>query len=189
MGWNVKNLKAVSIQTIGNGLWLGTLVWLVLGLWLEVVGFIPCWVGATLFSWVVAIWRGARTIVRAEMDEELSMGSLKGADSSESDVTQILFSALDDMEKEVGSTGLIHIKDVISAEFIKRPDFHPLQSNLKDTNARSLVLYSILTTVWNKLTFGDYHTGRGVLNATGKELLKLREYATEQLRLNGEMSE
>ena len=50
MGWNEIILKSVSIQAIGNGLWLGTLGWLVLGLWVNVAGFIPCWISIVAFS-------------------------------------------------------------------------------------------------------------------------------------------
>jgi hypothetical protein len=58
--------------TLGNGLWLGFLSWLVLGVWLDVVGFVPCWFGATLVSWFLAIRRQYRAIeVRQEISEEM----------------------------------------------------------------------------------------------------------------------
>ena len=53
----IKDLRVVSLVTIGNGLWLGLLAWLVLGVWLEVATFLPCWIGATLISWFAAIQR------------------------------------------------------------------------------------------------------------------------------------
>jgi hypothetical protein len=72
MEWTTADLRTVSITTVINGLWLGILAWLLLGLWLNLVGFVPCWLGATLVSWPVAILRVGRAIgVREEILEEM----------------------------------------------------------------------------------------------------------------------
>lgn len=69
--WTERDLKTVTFVTLGNGLWLGFLSWLVLGVWLDVIGFVSCWLGATLVSWFVAIQRQYRAIeMRQQILEE-----------------------------------------------------------------------------------------------------------------------
>ena len=62
INWTLDDYKVVNFVAIGNGLWLGFLLWLVLSVWLDVTGFLQCWLGATVFSWIVAIIRQARVI-------------------------------------------------------------------------------------------------------------------------------
>ena len=72
MSWTRSDLSTVAMVTLGNGLWLGFIFWLVLGVWLEMVGFIPCWLGATFLSWIIAIKRQYRVMeIRAKMNEEM----------------------------------------------------------------------------------------------------------------------
>jgi hypothetical protein len=71
MTWTERDLKTVTFVTLGNGLWPGFLSWLVLGLWLDMIGFVPCWLGATVVSWFLAIQRQYRAIeVREEMPSQ-----------------------------------------------------------------------------------------------------------------------
>lgn len=69
INWTMQDFRMVSFVALGNGLWLGFLVWLVLGLWLDILSFIPIWITATLLSWILAIYRQARVIrMRESMD-------------------------------------------------------------------------------------------------------------------------
>ena len=73
MEWTREDRKTVTIWTLGNGLWLGFLLWLIFGVWLGLAGFFTCWIVATFFSWFVAIWRVSRGIVlrtKIELDEK-----------------------------------------------------------------------------------------------------------------------
>lgn len=73
LGFTREDRNTVAIWTLGNGLWLGTLLWLIFGLWLGLAGFLTCWIVATFFSWFVAIWRVSRGIVlrtKIELNEE-----------------------------------------------------------------------------------------------------------------------
>ena len=53
-------LRRVAFLTLANGLWLGIVAWLVLGVWLDVMGFLPCWILATLMAWIIAMSRRHR---------------------------------------------------------------------------------------------------------------------------------
>ncbi len=69
--WTLDDYKIVNFVAIGNGLWLGFLLWLILGVWLEWAGFIACWIGATIFSWLVAVNRQYKVIeMREDVDSE-----------------------------------------------------------------------------------------------------------------------
>lgn len=70
-------MKLVTIVTIGNGLWLGTLLWLVLGLWLEQFSFWQCLIAALVISWILAIWRGAKAIVARENDPQARLAQME----------------------------------------------------------------------------------------------------------------
>jgi hypothetical protein len=54
-GWTERDLRTVTFVTVGNGLLLGFLLWLVLGFLLDIAGFVTCWIGATLISFPLAI--------------------------------------------------------------------------------------------------------------------------------------
>lgn len=60
--WTEHDLHRVTLMTLRTGLWLGILSWLVLGLWLNVAGFVQCWIGATLASWPLIIYRQGRRL-------------------------------------------------------------------------------------------------------------------------------
>ena len=60
--WTEHDLHRVTLVTLRTGLGLGILSWLVLGLWLNVAGFVQCWIGATLVSWPLTIYRQSRSL-------------------------------------------------------------------------------------------------------------------------------
>jgi uncharacterized membrane protein YvlD (DUF360 family) len=62
--WTEADLRRVTFVTLGNAIWLGALLWLVLDLWLGVAGFWACILAAVLISWVRAIWWQGRVIAR-----------------------------------------------------------------------------------------------------------------------------
>ncbi len=64
--WKLRNFAEVAIATVVSGLFYGTLAWLALGLWLDLLSFYYCWAGATIISWPIAIWREARRMVKEE---------------------------------------------------------------------------------------------------------------------------
>ena len=70
-GWTERDLKTVALVTVGNGLLLGFLLWLVLGLWLDIAGFVTCWIGATLISFPLAILEQGRVIESREILDDL----------------------------------------------------------------------------------------------------------------------
>ena len=163
MIWNEANLKAVAIQTIGNGLWLGTLAWLVVGLWLDLVGFMPCWLGATIISWLLAIQRKA------------------GSDILGNEV----LSALKEIEKETGiSIPDPTIRDILE-EVTARLGSGQEYSNTLDL--KNQVLYAVRTVAVSQLIYGDFHIYRGTLNDAGNRLVRLHEYASDQLVSTGEL--
>tara|TARA_B110000902_G_C14183021_1_gene541233 strand:- start:285 stop:512 length:228 start_codon:yes stop_codon:yes gene_type:complete len=69
--WNATDLKTVNIMTLVNGLWSGFIVWLIIGLWLEMAGFIACWLGATTFSFFVALNRVGAMVERRNNEESM----------------------------------------------------------------------------------------------------------------------
>ena len=50
---------------------LGFLLWLVLGLWLDLGRFVTCWIGATLISFPLAILEQRREIECREILDDL----------------------------------------------------------------------------------------------------------------------
>lgn len=71
--WTENDLRSVTYVTIGNGLWLGFVAWLVLGLCLELFTFIPIWIISTLISWIVAIYRQYTLIeIRECINEDIT---------------------------------------------------------------------------------------------------------------------
>lgn len=60
--WTAADVKSINIMTLINGLWLGFILWLILGLWLDITDFLQCWLGATIFSFCVALNRQASII-------------------------------------------------------------------------------------------------------------------------------
>jgi len=50
---------------------LGFLLWLVLGLWLDIAGFVTCWIGATLISFPLAILEQRGEIESREILDDL----------------------------------------------------------------------------------------------------------------------
>jgi hypothetical protein len=70
-GWTERDAKTVTLVTAGNGLLLGFLLWLVLGLWLDIAGFVTCWIGATLISFPLAILEQRGEIESREILDDL----------------------------------------------------------------------------------------------------------------------
>jgi hypothetical protein len=70
-GWTERDLKTVTFVTVGNGLLLGFLLWLVLGLWLDIAGFVTCWIGATVISFPLAILEQRGEIESREIMDDL----------------------------------------------------------------------------------------------------------------------
>ncbi|WP_033069824.1 hypothetical protein [Thalassospira australica] len=66
--WTKDDFKQVTVLTLGNGIWLSAISWLVLGYWLEYFSFFACVSISIVFSWIVAIWRTAKNILRREED-------------------------------------------------------------------------------------------------------------------------
>ena len=176
--WTREDRKTVVILTLINGLWFGALLWLILGVWLDLVGFFPCWIGATLFSWIVAVWRVGRGIMmRTNLEEELEPAS---------DEVETVLATIDAVEKEEGAEGLFQIKRLVVREVVDNEDKTKYSINNDNFSARTLVFLTILNVLSVELISGKYHTYRGVLNiTTGEQLLRLWDYAVEQQKLSG----
>lgn len=182
MQWTQADLRSVTIITLFNGLWLGVLSWLVLGLWLEWLSFLTCWIGATVISWPIAILRVGRAIgVRDEVLEEMRAEKeiAKGAE------VRAVLEAIDEVEQEKDAEGLGQIKDLVVREVVEDPEKTKHSITEDGLSPRTLAFLIMLNVLGRELTSGKYHIYRGVLSAAGERLLNLWAYAVQQQHKSG----
>lgn len=177
MEWTRKDLNTVTFVAIGNGLWLGFLLWLVLGVWLNVAGFVLCWIGATVFSWIVAIRRQYRFIeLRVEFDEE-------GSTSGSKEVVQTLH-ALDDLERSATNAAFSTIKHDVQT-LIRDADKTANSIQVDGMSPEGLAALIMSNIIQNHLCSGNYHIYRGVLTSGGEQLLQLWDFVIESMAKTG----
>jgi hypothetical protein len=180
--WTQTAFRRVTVFALFNGLWLGVLSWLVLGLWFEWFSFWQCLLGAIIVSWPVAIVRVGRAI---EVDKEILEEMRMEDELAASEEVRSVLAAIDEVEDEEGAEGLHQIKQLVVDAVVVDAD--KTISSIKDDglSARTLTCLLISNVLSVELTSGKHHTYRGVLSANGDRLLRLWDYAVEQQKQSG----
>lgn len=182
--WTKADMGSVTIITLGNGLWLGILAWLVLGLWLELASFYYCWIGATLISWPVAIVRVARGMIRRE---DAIAESEKEFDKQK-EIAEII-NELDEIEEEEGGEGVGLLRKSIIDGLIFDVERTRKALGAGVGNEREFCVDIIYKVLERELPNGGFHIYRGVLSAEGQELLKLWDFVVEEMEMLGNLEE
>ncbi len=175
--WTKSDLSSVTIIALFNGLWLGAIAWLVLGLWLEVLSFYYCWIGATLISWLIAIKRVANAI---EIREKYAL-----ADLDESELIEVVISEIENVVKEKGAEGLKDIGEIVERDAKINGPWLNTMANGEVSSARQLLLLHLSSCVVPEIKKEKYFITKGELNETGERLLNLSDFVTNQLLLEG----
>lgn len=185
MKWTQGDFRIVTVVTIGNGLWLGTLMWLVLGVWLDVAGFIPCWIGGTVISWFLAIRRQGQAIEAREdilhdMRREEEVSAMPG-DAFPNAHAEMALSELDSATRGEHGIALDLIRPQI--ESILRHSDGAIATAMRERGlSHEVVVLAVAKLVLDKvLPSGIHHTYRGVLSERGNYLFALYTHAVERL--------
>ncbi len=197
INWTLSDYKAVSFMTLGNGLWFGFLLWIILGAWFDLISFTTCWFAATVFSWIVAISRQTRIIEMRDTDGDdweseiiaatITQGAFNKipgtseALNNEPEIKLIL-DALNGIKNEFSNYFYF---ETISEYTVKRILANKLQivTIMKRENiSPRRIAYSWLNNVaGDLLESGDYHVHRGVLTPIGEEYLRIFDKTTDYL--------